>query len=104
MTEELSLDFPANFPVSFRVIGIGDTIKPTIDKIEALEYEGVSASLVEQDEIVVPKDEDRMVIILVDELKNSAKDIAKSFYQAGVLTLIMVTSPISDSESFCDSQ
>lgn len=104
MTDNLSLDFPVNLPVSFRILGIGDNIKPTIDKIEALEYEGVSASIISQDESIVPNDEDRMVIILVDEYKDAAKSIAKGFYQAGVLTLIMTTTPIFDAPSCCDSQ
>lgn len=70
----------------------------------ALEYERVSASVIIRDEPVAPTDEDRMVIILADEFKDEAKDIAKSFYQAGVLTFIIATVPIIDATLFCDSQ
>lgn len=104
MTEESLIDIPANLPVSFRILGIGDNLKPVIEKIVAREYEGVSASVVSKDELIVPTDEDRMVIILADECGETAKDIAKGFYQAGVLTLIITTAPIIDATSFCDSQ
>ncbi len=85
-------------------MGIGDNIKPIISKIGTLEYEGISASVISQDESVSPTDEDCMVIILADEHRDTATDIAKSFYQAGVLTLIISTAPIISTTSFCDSQ
>lgn len=104
MTEYLSTDFSNNFPVSFRVFGMSKCLKPTIDKINALGYDGVSALIISPEKLPSPTDEDLMVIILADESKDTDMTIAKSFYQAGVLTLIISTSPITSETSFCDAQ
>ncbi|MCM1333080.1 MAG: hypothetical protein NC248_10785 [Bacteroides sp.] len=104
MTEDLSTDFSNSFPVSFRVFGTSDSVKPIIDKINDLGYDSVSALTINKDQQPSLTDEDKMVIILVNECKDTAITIARNFYQAGVLTLIISTSFISSETSFCDSQ
>ena len=90
-----------DFPVSFRVIGFGEKSKILIPKINSLNYPGVKAFNHEDSEIV-PEDEDLMVILL----NPSNKDIqyfSKSFYQAGILTLIISTRDLSKIQGCFDS-
>ena len=93
-----------DFPVSFRILGFGESLKSTIDKIGNLGYEGVSAAIASEDQLPTPTDEDKMVIILVYESIDMAISVAKSFYQAGSLTLIISTQPIDNNSKFCDAQ
>ena len=104
MTECLSNDYTDNFPVSFHVFGIGESFKPIIDKIDALGYDGVSAKTIRPEQLPLPVEEDRMVIILADEGNDSVSDAAKSFYQAGVLTLIVSHKRFESQSKFCDAQ
>ena len=104
MTECLSNDYTDNFPVSFHVFGIGESFKPIIDKIDALGYDGVSAKTIRPEQLPLPVEEDRMVIILADEGNDSVSDAAKSFYQAGVLTLIVSHKRFENQSKFCDAQ
>lgn len=104
MTECSSNDYTDNFPVSFRVFGIGESFKPIIDKIDALGYDGVLAKTIRSEQIPLPVEEDRMVIILADEDNDSVIDAAKSFYQAGVLTIIVSHKQIENQSKFCDAQ
>lgn len=102
--EDLSNGYTDNFPVSFHVFGIGESFKPIIDKIGALGYDGVSAKTIRPEQIPLPGEEDRMVIILADEGNDSVIDAAKSFYQAGVLTLIVSLRQFESQCKFCDAQ
>ena len=104
MTECSSNDYTDNFPVSFRVFGIGGSFKPIIDKIDDLGYDGVSAKTIRPEQLPLPVEEDRMVIILADEGNDSVIDAAKSFYQAGVLTLIVSHKRFENQSKFCDAQ
>lgn len=104
MTEDLSNDYINNIPVSFHVFGIGDSFKPIIDKIDSLGYDSVSASTIKSEQLPSPTEEDRMVIILTDEGNDSVIDAAKSYYQAGVLTLIASYRQIESQSKFCDAQ
>lgn len=104
MMEDLSLPNASDFPVSFRVFGFGESLKPTIDKIADLGYDGVSAAIVSEDQLPTPTDEDKMVILLMDESIEAAIALAKSFYESGSLTLIVSTQPIDGNSKFCDAQ
>lgn len=104
MTECSTNDYTDNFPVSFHVFGIGDSFKPIIDKIGALGYDGVSAKIIRPEQLPSPTEDDRMVIILADEGNDSVIDAAKSFYQAGVLTLIVSLRQLESQCKFCDAQ
>lgn len=61
--EDLSNGYTDNFPVSFHVFGIGDSVVPIIDKIGALGYDGVSAKTIRPEQIPSPTEEDKMVIM-----------------------------------------
>lgn len=102
--EDLSLPNTSDFPVSFRVFGFGESLKTTIDKIRNLGFDGVSAAIVSEDQVPTPTDEDKMVIILVDEFIEAAIALSKSFYEAGSLTLTVSTRPIDSNSKFCDAQ
>lgn len=104
MTEDSSNGFTNNFPVSFHVFGIGESFKSIIEKISDLKYEGVSAATTKPDQLPSPTEEDRMVIILTDEDSDAVIDAAKSYYQAGVLTLIGSHKQHESQCKFCDAQ
>lgn len=104
MTECSSNDYTDNFPVSFHVFGIGESFKPIIDKIGALGYDGVSAKTIRPEQLPSPVEDDRMVIILADKGNDSVIDAAKSYYQAGVLTLIVSREQFKSQCKFCDAQ
>lgn len=104
MTEGSSNNYTDNFPVSFHVFGIGDSFKPIINKIGDLGYDGVLATTIRPEQLQSPTEEDRMVIILTDEGNDSVIDAAKSYYQAGVLTLIVSHEQFESQCKFCDAQ
>lgn len=91
MAEEVSLDYSPVFPVSFRVFGIGESCKSIINKIDALGYDGVSATVINIEQLPSPTEEDRMAIFLTPTSSKRIHEIAKSFYDAGVLTLIVTS-------------
>ena len=64
----------------------------------------VSAKTIRPEQLPLPVEEDRMVIILADEGNYSVTDTAKSYYQAGVLTLIVSSRQIESQSQFCDAQ
>ena len=102
--EDLSNGYTDNFPVSFHVFGIGESFKPIIDKIGALEYDGVSAKTIRPEQLPSPTEEDRMVIILTGDGNDSVIDAAKSYYQAGVLTFIVSHKRLEGQSKVCDAQ
>lgn len=89
MNEEYLLDQPAfaNLPTSFRVIGIGNATKEIIDSVKSYGYDCVSATVLTEPFECVPTDEDKMVIIVARDNEDHANSIAKTFHDAGVLTL-----------------
>lgn len=84
MNEEFLLDQSAfaNLPTSFRIIGIGEATK---EIIESYGYDCVSATVLTFE--CVPTDEDKMVIIVAKDNEDHANSIAKTFHEAGVLTI-----------------
>ena len=89
------------WPVSFRVIGIGEETNGIISQVNSLGYPGVKAIQYTNQE-VIPEEEDKMVILLNPSNKE-IHSLSKSFYQAGVLTLIISTVSIENQRYCFDS-
>lgn len=89
MNEEFLLDQSAfaNLPTSFRIIGIGEATKEIIETIKSYGYDCVSATVLNEPFECVPTDEDKMVIIVAKGNEDHANSIAKTFHEAGVLTI-----------------
>lgn len=105
MMKEKSMKDSSTLPVSFRVFGIGKKLTPIIEKISLMDYDGMSAVMIDKDRrLPVPSDEDKMVILLVDDNEDLAMAVALSFYQADVLTLTVSTQYIDCGYRFCDAQ
>ena len=77
----------SNLPVSFRVLGIGEAAKGIIEAVNSYGYDCVSATVLTHPFECVPTDEDKMVIIVARDNEDIANGIAKTFHDAGVLTL-----------------
>ena len=71
--------------------------------IVSLGFEGVSIQSTSMFPNPAPTDEDKMVILLSDGDSQQLESIAKSFYQAGVLTLIVSTTTIDKLNGICDA-
>lgn len=76
-----------HFPASFRVIGVGHGIENVINEINSFGFEGVSAEVVKYPFDCTPQDEDKLAIICFTDCDDNANRIAKTFHDAGVLTL-----------------
>ena len=76
-------------PVSFRVIGIGEETNDIISQVNSLGYPEVKAIQYTNQE-VIPEEKDKMVI-LINPSNKEIQSLSKSFYPAGVLTLIVST-------------
>lgn len=74
-------------PTSFRVIGVGHGIENVISKVKSFRFEGVSAEVVKDPFDCSPKDEDKLAIIVFIDCDDNANNIAKTFHDAGVLTI-----------------
>ena len=85
--ELLDRECITNLPTSFRVIGIGEATKEIIETVKSYGYDWVSATVLAEPFECVPTDEDRMVIIVAKDNEDHANSIAKTFHDAGVLTL-----------------
>ena len=85
--ELLDRECITNFPTSFRVIGIGEATKEIIETVKSYGYDCVSATVLAEPFECVPTDEDKMVIIVAKDNEDHANSIAKTFHEAGVLTI-----------------
>ncbi len=85
--ELLDRECITNLPTSFRVIGIGEATKEIIEKVKTYGYDCVSATVLNEPFECVPTDEDKMVIIVAKDNEDHANSIAKTFHEAGVLTI-----------------
>ena len=83
--ELLDRECITNLP--FRVIGIGEATKEIIETVKSYGYDCVSATALTEPFECVPTDEDKMVIIVAKDNEDHANSIAKTFHNAGVLTL-----------------
>ena len=81
------------FPVSFRVIGVGTGVADIIEKVKAFGYDCVGCILVKTPSDCIPMDDDKMVIIAARDNEEVANAIAKTYHDAGVLTIGLVYDP-----------
>lgn len=92
-----------DLPVSFRVIGYGETTRNLIKQIQALGYDCLACAMVKSPDEITPTDEDKMVIVLTMGNQTGLEDLLKSFYQAGVLTLLVSECDFTLTDEVCDS-
>ena len=85
--ELLDRESITNLPTSFRVIGIGEATKEIIETVKSYGYDCVCATALAEPFECVPTDEDKMVIIVAKDNEDHANTIAKTFHEAGVLTI-----------------
>jgi len=90
-------------PKPFRVIGLDSEIKTAIEQIREFGYEGVEVVMAYDLLHKSPGLDDKMVILLTSEDSTSLRGIAKEFYQADVLTLIVSTCNIEVKDPDWDS-
>lgn len=89
--------------MSFRVICVGKELSGVYRSVISLGLEGVSVQTTTMFPEPTPTDENKMVILLANEDSKLLRDIARSFYQAGVLTLIVSTHYLDNLKEVCDS-
>lgn len=80
-------------PVSFKVIGVGTGAPDIIKKVESFGYDCVGCIRVETPGDCIPMDDDKMVIIVARDNEEVANAIAKTYHNAGVLTIGLVYDP-----------
>lgn len=83
-------DFQQTLPVSFKVIGIGPGTSDIITKVKSLDYDCVGCLVANDPADCVPTDEDKMAIIVATDNVETANEIAKTYHDAGVLTIGLV--------------
>lgn len=81
------------FPVSFKVIGVGMGATDIIEKVKSFGYDCVGCILAETPGDCIPMDDDKMVIIVALDNEEVANAIAKTYHEAGVLTIGLVYDP-----------
>lgn len=81
------------FPVSFKVIGTGTGATDIIEKVKSFGYDCVGCILAETPGDCLPMDDDKMVIIVARDNEEVANAIAKTYHDAGVLTIGLVYDP-----------
>lgn len=81
------------FPVSFRVIGVGTGVADVIEKVKSFGYDCVGCILAETPNDCIPMDDDKLVIIVARDNEEVANAIAKTYHDAGVLTIGLVYDP-----------
>lgn len=77
-------------PVSFKVIGIGNGTADIIEKVKSLGYDCVGCFIANAPSDCMPVDDDKMVIIVARDNEELANTIAKTYHEAGVLTIGLV--------------
>ncbi len=91
-------------PVNFRVIGFGGELSSVIQQIKAFGYDGLEARVVTSFREIAPADDDKMVIVLAVDHREGLVELLRTFYQAGVLTLVITDSDINLPPDACDSR
>lgn len=81
------------FPVSFKVIGIGNGVTDIIEKVKSFSYDCVGCFIANTPSDCTPMDDDRMAIIVARDNEELANAIAKTYHEAGVLTIGLVYDP-----------
>lgn len=82
-----------HLPVSFKVIGIGSETTGIIEKVKSFDYDCVGCLVANDPADCVPTDEDKMAIIVAKDNVEAANEIAKTYHDAGVLTIGLVYEP-----------
>lgn len=94
MTDSERLEkYQQPFPVSFKVIGTGKGATNIIEKVKSFGYDCVGCILAETPSDCIPMDDDKMVIIVAQDNEEVANTIAKTYHDAGVLTIGLVYDP-----------
>lgn len=93
-----------SFPVSFRVICVGKELSGVYRSIISMGFDGVLVQTTTMSPNPTPTETDNLVILLTNGRSPLLESIAKSFYQAGVLTLVVSTEWIETKETICDAQ
>lgn len=83
-----------SWPVSFRVIGFGGSIADLIKEVQMIGYDGLQADIINAGDSLTPTDEDEMLIVICSEFQKELGGLLNTFHQAGVLTIVISTSPI----------
>ena len=78
------------FSVSFKVIGTGAGATDIIEKVKSFGYDCVGCMLAKTPGDCIPMDDDKMVIIVANDNEDVANAIAKTYHDAGVLTIGLV--------------
>lgn len=103
MDKEYRIHAMESWPVSFRVIGIGEELSGVFRSIVSFGCYGVSIQSTTMFPNPTPTDEDMIVILLANGASQQLESIAKTFYQAGVLTLIVSSTAIDNLNGICDA-
>lgn len=103
MDNEEKIQKTESWPVSFRVICVGKEMSAVFRTIISFGFEGVSVQTTTMFPDPRPTDENKMVILLANGYSQQLENIAKSFYQAGVLTLIISTHDMENLQGVCDA-
>lgn len=90
---EIIEKFQQPFPVSFKVIGIGNGVTDIIEKVKSFGYDCVGCFIANTPSDCTPMDDDRMAIIVARDNEELANAIAKAYHDAGVLTIGLVYDP-----------
>lgn len=92
-----------DFPVSFRVIGYGDSFQDLIQEINHIGYDGLQSKILSEGASFAPTDEDRMTIFLCSSECRGLENVLNTFHQAGVLTIVISKDSLHISTQTYDS-
>lgn len=103
MEREFKVSDLSCMPVSFRLIGYGESFLDLIQEIKQLGYEGLQAEIIKEPEAIIPGEEDKMLIVLSSGNCNGIEGLLNTFHQAGVLTIVISTYPLDIATNIYDS-
>lgn len=104
MNDLKPIDLNTDLPACFRIIGIGEATADIIKTVKSYGYDYVDASVITSPFECIPTDEDRMVVILAIDNEDNANSIAKTFHDAGVLTIGLLHNADPDCYDSVDSE
>lgn len=81
--------------VSFKVIGTGTGAADIIEKVKSFGYDCVDCILAKTPGDCIPVDDDKMAIIVARDNEEIANAIAKTYHDAGVLTIGLVRNQLT---------
>ena len=91
-------------PINIRAIGFGQETEDAISQLRELDYNGLSVGGFNPGQPLYVTSDDIMVILLVSGQCEDAIKCAKSFKEAGVLTIAVCTEGIEMPSEYVDSQ